>query len=126
MAAEETATVASWVADNPWFNADAEMNAVATSIHGLIRQQNPNMPLTDNLAEVKARMVTRYPEKFPGEGRRRAPAAVAASSAPPPRSTKKTVNDLPAEAKAALAKFKTSIPNYTDAEYLKMYFGDEA
>lgn len=124
LSSDETAIVSGWISDNPWYNSDAEMNAVATSLHGLIRQQNPNMSLDDNLAEVKSRIVSRYPEKF-GEARRRAPAAVSASSAPPPRSTKKTVADLPAEAKDALTRFKKQIVGYTDAEYLKSYFGSE-
>ena len=121
----ETATITGWINENPWYNADPELNAVATSLHGLIRSQNPTWSLDDNLAEVKARVVTRYPEKFPGEGRRRAPAAVSASSAPPPRSTKKTVADLPAEAKEALSKLKRQMPDYKDAEYLRIYFGED-
>lgn len=120
----ETATITGWINENPWYNADPELNAVATSLHGLIRTQNPTWSLDDNLAEVKSRVQARYPEKFPAD-RRRAPAAVSSSSAPPPRSTKKTVADLPAEAKEALSKLKRQMPDYKDAEYLRIYFGED-
>lgn len=124
MPPEEAAIVTQWIGDNPWFNADPELNSVATAIHGLIRQQNPAMPLRENLEEVKNRLVQRYPEKF-GQDQRRRPAAVAMSAGPPAKSTKKTVADLPQDAKDALARYKRTIPGYKDTDYLSLYFPGE-
>lgn len=121
---QDAMTVQSWVAENKWYNEDPEMMAVATSIHGVMRQQNPSQPLAENLAEVKQRIVELYPQKF-GTAPKRA-AAVNGGSPPAPRPKGKTVADLPADAKDALAKIKRQIPNYTDKEYLDIYFGDEA
>lgn len=119
----EATTIAGWIAENPWYNADPEMNSIATGLHGTYKQQNPNESLPDNLARVRDRVVQLFPEKF-GNPRRAAPSAVSSPTAPAPRSKGKTVADLPAEAKKALAKIKRDIPDYKDAEYLRLYYGD--
>lgn len=115
----------SWVSENPWFNSDRMLNVVAIEEEKAIQSEYPGMSVTDQLAEVKQRVMDRFPEKF-GNKRRATPAAVAISAAPPAKAKGKTVKDLPPDAKAALAKFKSQIPGYKDEDYLKMYFGDEA
>lgn len=120
----ETQVISGWIAENPWYNADPEMNAVATSLHGTFKQQSPAESLVDNLARVKERVVQLYPEKF-GNPRRAAPSAVSSPTAPAPRPKGKTVADLPADAKAALTKIKRDIPGYKDSEYLAVYFGPD-
>lgn len=116
---------AQWVAENSWFNTDRILNVVAIEEEKAIQVEFPGWSVSDQLDEVKRRVMDRFPEKF-GNKRRSAPAAVARSEAPPPaRSKGKTVKDLPADAKAALAKFKAQIPGYKDEDYLSMYFAGE-
>lgn len=114
-----------WIGENPWFNSDRVLNNYALSEDAEVERENPGWPITDKLAEVKRRVMARFPEKF-GNPRRDAAPAVAVSTAAPVRSKGKTVRDLPADAKKALERFKKTIPGYTDEQYLKMYFGDEA
>lgn len=121
---QDAATVGSWIAENPWYNADPEMNSIATSLHGTYKTQNPNESLSDNLARVRDRVVQLFPEKF-GNPRRAAPSAVSAPTAPAPKPKGRTAADLPPEAKAALAKIKRDIPGYKDSEYLSLYYGNE-
>lgn len=115
-----------WVKDNPWFTNDRLLNQVAIGYDMDIKQEFPHWSVEEQLDEVKKRVLEKFPEKF-GNVRRAAPAAVSGSSAPrAPRPKGKTVADLPADAKAALAKIKKTMPDYQDAEYLKLYFGAEA
>lgn len=124
VAPADATTIGQWIADNPWYNSDPEMNAVATTLHGTFKSQNPNEALNENLGRVRDRMVQLYPEKF-GNPRRAAPSAVGSPTAPAPKPKGKTVNDLPPDAKAALAKIKRDIPGYKDEEYIRLYFGSD-
>jgi len=126
--AQTDPVVDAWVNahERSWFRTDATLNSVAMAIHMDLQRTKPGLTLAENLAEVEREVKARFPEKF-GNPRRSAAAAVATPGATTSvrKSGKKTVADLPPEAKAALAKFKRSIPDYKDEEYLKMYFGDE-
>lgn len=113
-----------WIADNHWFNADRILNVYAIEEERAIQSEYPGWPLSDQLDEVKRRVMERFPEKF-GNKRRAAPSPVASSSAPASKPKGKMVKDLPADAKSALEKFKKQIPGYTDADYLAMYFSGE-
>ena len=125
MPPEDAAVVERWIGENPWFNNDPELNAVATSIHGVMRKQNPTESLVDNLGRVKDRIAQMFPDKFDNPRRQRA-AAVSSSASPiTPKSKHKTVNDLPQDAKEALARFKRQMPTFTDEEYLRNYYGEE-
>ncbi len=116
--------VIQWVGDNPWFNNDQVLHYFAIDEENKVKAEFPGMSVPEQLSEVKQRTMDRFPEKF-GNARRKVPAAVANSAAPPSRAKGKTVKDLPPEAKAALAKFKSQMPNYTDKEYLTMFFGPD-
>lgn len=113
--------VDSWISENPWFQSDPVLNSLAIDEDRQVKASHPDWSVQEQLAEVKRRVVDRFPEKF-GNTRRKAPPPVSTSSAPAPRPTGKTVKDLPPEAKAALARFKNSIPGYKDEDYLKVYF----
>lgn len=125
--------VQEWISDNQWFNRDAAMNAFATAFHGRLLQEKPGMSITENLAEVRKEVVSRFPEKF-GNPKREAAAAVAtpAAGARKGKSDKKTYDDLPADAKKACDRYVTMInaakpkTPYTREEYVSLYFaGDE-
>jgi hypothetical protein len=57
-------TVEAWVAENPWFNSEDEMNAVANARHAKLLKEKPGMSLQENLADVRAYVQKRFPEKF--------------------------------------------------------------
>ena len=57
-------TLDSWVADNQWFQSDPELNAVANSAHERLLREKPGLTLAQNLAEVRAYVEKRYPDKF--------------------------------------------------------------
>ena len=114
-----------WMAENPWFNTDRMLNAVAIEEERVIQAESPGMATIDQLSEVKRRVMERFPEKF-GLKRPTRPSSVALSSAPPSKPKGRTVKDLPPEAKKALERFKAQIPGYKDEEYLAMYYAGEA
>lgn len=116
--------IETWVQANPWFRTDPVLNAYAMDVDRDVERSHYDWPMEDKLAEVKRRVVMKFPEKFDNP-RRTAPAAVSTSSAPAPKTKGKTVKDLPPEAKAALDRFKRTIPGYNEAEYLKLYFKGE-
>jgi len=109
-----------WIGQNPWYGKDQLLTLFAMESDRDIEAQHPGWTLTDKLAEVKKRVMDKFPEKFDNPRRER-PAAVATSSAPAPKSKGKTVKDLPRDAREALAKYKREIPGYTDEEYLALY-----
>lgn len=117
--------VEGWIRENPWFNTDQELNDMATVIHGRILRERPGMSLSANLAEVKAEVMRRFPDKF-GNARRSAPATVSTPSGGPvvrPNS-KRSYDALPADAKAQCDKFVRTIPGYTKEQYCKVYQWD--
>lgn len=119
--------VQSWLSENTWMNTDPEMAAVAGALHARMLQTEPHLSMSENLARVKVTIAKRYPEHF-GNHKREESAAVST----PTGSTKttkpaaKTFDALPAEAKAAYAKYKIMMPEYKSEDYAKVYFaGDE-
>lgn len=113
-----------WVAENSWYQSDHTLHMYARDMDVIVERDHPGWEMSDKLAEVKRRVMAKFPEKFDNP-RRVAPAAVAASSAPAPRPKGKTLKDLPPEARAAFVKFKKQMPNYTEKEYVDMYLQGE-
>lgn len=116
-----------WINENTWFNNDPVMTQYALAVHNTMLRDQPGLSMRDNLAETKADVMARFPEKFTNP-RRAGAAAVAAS----PTSTATTkakgkypeYASWPAEAKAAYTKFKGQMPTYTTEEYAKIYFAE--
>ena len=71
--------VKEWVEQNPWYDADQDAKTFATALHGQLLGEQPGWSLRQNLAEVRKRVVKRFPELFENE-RRRGPATVSAPS----------------------------------------------
>lgn len=109
-------------ANASWWNKDAELTDLAEVIERGIIRQNPAMPIAERLKHVHTEIRRRRPDKFSNQ-RREAPSAVNGSGSNNRGGGRKgrSVADLPADAKDALAKLKRTIPGYTDAEYLKTY-----
>lgn len=62
--AHDVAAVNSWTRQNPWFNADPELNAVAQARHVQLQSEKPGLSLNENLAEVAKYVRQRYSDKF--------------------------------------------------------------
>lgn len=58
------ATISEWIAINPWYEADEEMQALANARHGKLLKDKPGMTLADNLEETRKYVATKFPEKF--------------------------------------------------------------
>lgn len=116
-------TIQSWIERERWYNADRTLNAFATDVFGEIERNHPGMSDEEKLAETKRRTMEKFPEKFGVNPNRQAAAAVATpnGSSAPRRSSKKTYEDLPADAKAACDKFVRTIPGYSRDQYVKDY-----
>src|SRR3990167_2510112 len=54
-------TLAAWVEENPWFNKDPELNAVANAYHVKLLDDVPGLTLAENLAKVRERVKEKFP-----------------------------------------------------------------
>ncbi len=50
--------------ENPWYNDDVIMQGAANALHRKIINENPTMPLSQQLSLVKRRIVENFPDKF--------------------------------------------------------------
>ena len=117
---------AAWLADNQWMRSP-RMFREASLIDANLQEDKPYLTTSERLAEVKAEMVKRHPEKFGGNARPQAPAVSRPgpqSAAARPKPKTKTVADLPDDAKQALARIKRRDPSFSDDDYLKSYKWD--
>lgn len=115
--------VAEFVRENPWFNTDKVLHVAAVDTLDQVDKEMPGASLAERLAETKRRVEEEFPQRFGRNPRRDAPSTVnppsGGNGGRQPK--KKTVADLPAEAKAELARFKNLIKGFTDEEYLADY-----
>lgn len=135
-----------FLAANAWFSNDTLLASTMTSFHQEVlneRQINQEMlnadPALDRelLEEAKARVVDRYPERFPNQAvaretqrpqrQRRAAVATPTPDAPAQRpGAAPTINSItdPAEraqAREAFNRMRRQLPDYTEAEYMALY-----
>lgn len=110
--------VQQWIAENTWFTTDPTLNQVAIAFDAEVKREHPEWSISEQLAEAKARVVARFPEKFSNPRRTSAPAVLTSNNSPPPKKPK-GVKDLPREFQDAFARFQRQMPGYTEAEYLK-------
>lgn len=125
--------VHAWVkANEDWYTTDPMMRGAAIALHGQLMQERPDLSIPENLAEVKRRIVRRFPDAFENP-RRNGAGAVAGSQEPGSgKRGSKTYADLPPEAKRACDRFIAQIPPdpktkkpYSREEYVQMYFAGE-
>lgn len=110
--------VQAWIRENPWFTTDRTLNQVAIAFDAEVKEEHPDWTVSEQLAEAKARVVAKFPEKFNNPRRAAAPAVLTSNNSPPPKKGK-TIKDLPKEFQDAFARFQRQMPGYTEAEYLK-------
>lgn len=118
--------IQSWITDNPWFDKSAALRSYAVEEYGELEQRYPGKSRTELLAEVKQRTVERFPEKFGINPKRDGAAAVASPSgvATTRKTTGRTYDDLPVDAKRACDKYVRTIPGYTREKYCQAYDWD--
>jgi hypothetical protein len=58
------ADIEEWVAGNPWFKTDKDLNKEANAYHEFLLHTKPGLTLKQNLAKVREHMVKEYPDKF--------------------------------------------------------------
>jgi hypothetical protein len=100
--------VRAWVAKEArWFHTDPDANAFASALDTRLMRDEPELPVIDRLAKVKAAVKKRFPEHFENQRREDAASVGFPSGSEPParKSGKKTYADLPAEAKKQCDKF---------------------
>ena len=120
---------AAWVAKNPWYQTDFELNQTALQYSQFIGQNNPNMTLEDNLRQTEEFIKQKYPEKFGqpslnGTAKQQHATVDGGSQLPPPPKKRGNVfRDLPAEAQEACKRFVAE-GLVTEEEYIKDYFNE--
>lgn len=124
--------VQQFMRDNPWFGfergKDRAMSGYATNLNAEIAEENPHWTEDQQLAEVRRQMEKKFPERFENPARRAAAAVTqpgAQQARVPSKPKGKTVADLDEHGKAALAKFKRTIPGFTDKDFLDSYKWDD-
>lgn len=112
-----------WIDKEEWYRKSPTLNSFATEVFGDLEREKPGASKAELLAETKRRTVEKFPEKFGINTMREGAAAVATPSgqAVARKSTKKTYEDLPADAKQACDKFVRTIPGYTREKYIQAY-----
>lgn len=135
-----------WSERNPWYNANPQLHQATLALHNQLNQTNPELTVAENLERVTQSMAAMYPDivrprraaaprpdpdEDPENPARSAPAAVAgstsgrAASRPNPRG----FDAMPADAKAAFAKYakqiaaKPGAKPLTKEEYATNYWG---
>ena len=118
--------VEQWLEDNPWYNEDEDLQALADGYAGKLRTRNPNLagrPLLDKVAEQVKAHVERNKPKAPkepvvdDEGDRTPPPKVER----PKTNGKKTFADLPREAQRECERLTKQISGFTKEQYLAYY-----
>lgn len=115
--------VATWVKANAWYENDPVARSAATAIHGQLQQEQPELSLRENLAEVRRQIVARFPEHFANPRRGEAP-RVSAPSGDRGRGRKDvSFADLTAEQKQIYERqseyFKSKGEKYTKEQFVE-------
>jgi hypothetical protein len=94
-----------WVKENLWYKTDPELQALANIIADEVGLENPGLKDEPFLEEITKRVKEAQPDKFSNPARRSASVSSSSDGRSPSTKTKKSYNDLPADAKAACDKF---------------------
>lgn len=117
----------SWVAQNPWFQADADANRAMISEHSKIKKANPDLPLWEQFEKAKRIVMKRYPEAFNINPRREAPASVDTPSGARQNGGKASFDSIPKADQDAYERqrkmFEGRKPpeKYTKEEFMRDY-----
>lgn len=112
-----------WISKEDWFTKSATLNTFATETFGDLERAKPGVSKAELLAETKRKTMEKFPEKFGINPMREgaAPVGSPTGQATIRKSSKKSYDDLPPEAKAACNKFVKQIPGYTREKYVAAY-----
>lgn len=113
--------IVAWIAENPWFNTDADLNLFARSHDDYLLKAKPGLPVSDRLAAVKAKTKAEFPDKFENPLRESAASVATPRGGGQQRAPKHSYENLPPEAKKACDKFVKTIPGFSKDEYVKAY-----
>lgn len=117
-----------WMGDNPWFNTDPKLRAVAIAVDATLLVDEPHLSVADRLKKVREAVVSANPSKFSTQAARPQPPTVSrpgsqtASRTAKPK--EKTEADLPAEDRAIMDRL-VGQKVLTKAQYLKDYQWDK-
>jgi hypothetical protein len=113
----------SWVAENPWFNADNKLRVQAVAVDAILMADEPHLSPADRYKKVRDEIVRLHPDKFTTQARQQPPAVSrpSAQAAVKAKPKTKTLADLDDDARAAFKQLKRMNPEYTEAMYLKDY-----
>lgn len=119
-AAQPSERARKWVSENPWFERDTEMRALALGVHERLRSEGVAIDSDAYYSELDSAIRRRFPEKFasPEPSPRRQPGPVVA---PGGRSAAATPRKVPlTSSAAALAKKLGLTPEQYAQEILKL------
>lgn len=134
---------AAFMAENPWFNRDAALNAAMIAHHIEVIQEGQIVDEALQYEEAKARVIDAYPERFGGHKAAPVPpaprpaarrAATVAAPTPGDPGSRQQQPGGPmtaiaqiadptdrAQARDAFTRMKRQIPDYTEKEYMALY-----
>lgn len=116
-----------WKDENPWFDADEDMQAYACAISTAI-QKKEGLGGRKLYEAVGKRVKQNFPHKFSNPRRSEAGAVEAGAQPPAPKKSGRTFDDLPETAKSTYAKmarqFKQQGSEFKKEEYLANYIWD--
>lgn len=112
-----------WLADNPWYESDEELQAIADGLSGVLAKRRPDLigkrAFLDELTNMVKKQV---PDKFENPNRQRT--TVEDTQQRGKQGNGRTYDDLPSDAKSACDRFVRTIPGFTKEKYLASYEWD--
>lgn len=115
---KESPEVLAWKSENPWYESDATLTAIADGLSGVVAKENPGLKGKAFLDKLTERVKSEVPHKF--ENPRRQEQLTDAGTRKG-SSKSKGYDDLPADAKSACDRFVSTIKGFTKEQYLSQY-----
>ena len=114
-----------WAAQNSWINEpDSDMAIFANSYGPIVQEKYPNISYPELLKKVEEKVKEVFPQKFSNPNRQNQ--TVVDTGAPTtPSKSKKTYNNLPADAKALCDQNVKDGLYKTKEEWVKVYYEEE-
>ena len=112
-----------WAARNSWFQTDPERATYANTYGEYLNRTKPHLNGRAFLDEITKAVSKEFPDRFENPRRTATPKVEGGGVAPKGRSSGKTFDDLPAEAKAACVRYEKQGVMKRD-EYVKDYFSE--
>lgn len=112
----------SWVAENPWYRDDPELNAIADGLSIALRREQPDLNGKSHLDELANRVRKAVPHKFKNPKRDDVDVVEAGHRRiPRDDASDHTFEALPSDAKHEYEEFKRLMPDFTKKEYAEQY-----